>query len=85
MKLRSEPVRRARVVVPAGVEARLRADDMVDLTVEVRTAGYVPSGMVVRGRIVDTILTGAVRASDLDRLDADPEVVSAVVSRRVGP
>ena len=85
MKLQSEPVHRVRVVVPAGVEARLRADDLVDLTVEVRTAGYVPTVMAVRGRIVDTIFTGSVRAGDLDRLEADPEVVSAVVSRRVGP
>jgi hypothetical protein len=50
--------------------------EQITAIIKVRTAGYVPSGVQVRSRISDDLITADFPATLLDKIQADEQVVS---------
>ena len=61
----------------------LDPDEPVEAIIQVREADYVPAEVRVRARIDATMFTAELAAGALDRVQADPRVVSVALSRRL--
>ena len=64
----------------AGVEPEPDPDQQVTAIFRVRTPGYVPRGVDVRSRIDDEMFTGTARASRLEEVRRDENVVSVAAA-----
>jgi hypothetical protein len=69
----------------SGCVADWPASGLVHVTVQVKTPGHVPQGVVLRTRIDAVLFTGAMEASCLQQVAADPLLVSLAAASRVLP
>jgi len=59
------------------------AAETVSVIVKVAKPGYVPPGFRVRARIDEQMFTADCEGAALGRVDADPDVVSVALSRKL--
>jgi hypothetical protein len=69
----------------SGCAADWPATGKVHVTVQVKTPGHVPQGVVLRSRIDGVLFTGEMDASSLQQVAADPLLVSLAAASRVLP
>jgi hypothetical protein len=76
---------RTKAVIPSKLSGASRAEPNEELTAVVKVSedGYVPQGVTCRARIGERIFTATLLASELQRLEGDPLVVSVESSRRL--
>lgn len=61
----------------------LDPDEVVEAILKLKTAGYVPTGVDVRARLDATMITGTFPARVLEQIEADPNVLSVALSKRL--
>lgn len=58
-------------------------DHQMPVTIKVAEAGYVPNFVNVSTQISPNLFTARVKQTDLDRLEADPQVLSLSTPKRM--
>ena len=61
----------------------LDPNEVVEAILKLRTPNYVPVGVDVRARIDATMFTGTFPARVLEQIDADADVISVALSKRL--
>ncbi|MEM1394762.1 MAG: hypothetical protein AAF757_14290 [Cyanobacteria bacterium P01_D01_bin.116] len=62
---------------------QISGDDIYGVTIKVTEAGYVPSGVKIRGHISDNLFTATVTPEDMETLETDSRVVSISAPRKL--
>lgn len=79
----TKPSRFRKVHGGPALESALESSDPIEAIVKVTVPGYVPPALRLRTRIDAMMMTGEAQAADLAELEADPNVESVSISRKL--